>query len=67
MKTILLKPAAGVRVLDPNTAPPSPLPAKGRRVALDSYWRRRLRDGDVVEAQAGAAQSKPATKAKAKE
>lgn len=24
------------------------LPAAGRRVELDTYWRRRLRDGDVV-------------------
>lgn len=27
-----------------------PLPAEGGWVALDEYWSRRLRDGDVVEA-----------------
>lgn len=42
----LLKPAPGVTVLDPDTR--TPLDAKGERKPLNQYWRRRLRDADVV-------------------
>lgn len=65
MKIVHLKPAEGVRVLDPGTMPPSPLPPEGKRVGLDIYWRRRLHDGDVELVKTGAAPSKPATKTKA--
>jgi hypothetical protein len=40
-----VKPAEGARVRDPYTL--EVLPARGRRVPDTSYWRRRLRDGDV--------------------
>lgn len=46
-----LKPAeADLVVRDPVTR--DALPAEGKAVVLDSYWRRRMRDGDVVEAPA---------------
>lgn len=44
-----LKPARpGLVVRDPVSM--TPLPAEGKSVVLDSYWRRRLKAGDVVEA-----------------
>lgn len=42
-----LKPAEGRAVRDP--ARRTLLPAEGAEVTLDAFWRRRLRDGDVVE------------------
>lgn len=45
MDTALLRPRTGVIVRDPDTR--QPLDAKGERKAMTSYWRRRLRDGDV--------------------
>ena len=44
-----LVPAAGLNVRDPATG--EPLPAEGRAVRIDSYWLRRLRDGDVAAAK----------------
>lgn len=42
-----LKPAMpGLIVRDPKTA--KPLPAEGALTALTDYWRRRLRDHDVI-------------------
>ncbi|MGJ4882999.1 DUF2635 domain-containing protein [Bradyrhizobium sp. HKCCYLRH1065] len=57
MDNIFLKPAplaAGgvVLVRDPSTQ--SPLAMSGEWKALSQYWTRRLRDGDVVEAQPNA-------------
>ncbi|WP_410052565.1 DUF2635 domain-containing protein [Bradyrhizobium sp. SZCCHNR1070] len=54
MGNIFLKPArvaAGgvVRVRDPQTG--VPLAASGEWKARSQYWTRRLRDGDVIEAQ----------------
>ncbi|WP_410051570.1 DUF2635 domain-containing protein [Bradyrhizobium sp. SZCCHNR3013] len=54
MDNIFLKPAlreaGGVaRVRDPQTG--APLAADGEWKARSQYWTRRLRDGDVVEAQ----------------
>lgn len=55
-----LKPAKpGLIVRDPKTR--RPLPEEGREVNLDSFWRRRLRDGDVVEVKS----APPAKAAKA--
>jgi len=47
MNTIKIKPADGLTVRDPETR--HPLAAKGETKAKNSYWMRRLRDGDVVE------------------
>lgn len=44
MPTAILRPLVD-RVLDPATK--EPLPAGGRRVELCSYWRRRIRAGEV--------------------
>jgi Protein of unknown function (DUF2635) len=41
-----VKPAEGRAVLDPHTF--RPLPAEGRNVPDSTFWRRRLRDKDVV-------------------
>lgn len=42
-----LKPAMpGLIVRDPKTA--KPLPAEGELKTLTDYWRRRLRDNDVI-------------------
>lgn len=54
MKTICVKPVLRAdgrpnRVLDPSTTPPSPLPAWGKTVPLDIYWRRRLDALEVKE------------------
>lgn len=47
-KKIFLKPnKPGLIVRNPING--LPLPASGLTVELNSYWRRRLRDGDVVE------------------
>lgn len=37
------------RVIDPETR--KPLPEKGQHVPRNTYWLRRLNDGDVQEAQ----------------
>lgn len=42
-----IKPAEGRAVRDPVKR--TLLPADGADVTLDAFWRRRLRDGDVVE------------------
>lgn len=54
----VLKPAPGRTVRDPKTL--RFLPEEGRDVPLDQFWRRRLRDGDVVQAEAPAATHAPA-------
>ncbi len=52
-----LWPAPGVSPIDPLTH--RPLPADGRAVRLDAYWRARLAEGSVVTA-APAAPTQPA-------
>ena len=44
-----LKPAPGLTVRDPNTR--QPLPEEGREVQVNEWWARRLRAGDVVQAE----------------
>lgn len=44
--TVFVKPAAGRRVLDPQTN--KPLPGEGAEVPRNTYWERRLNDGDVL-------------------
>ncbi len=56
-KKIFIKPAAGLRVIDPDTN--QPLPAEGALVRLNKYYRRRLLAGDVVEASQTKTVSKP--------
>lgn len=48
IKIIFVKPASGVRVLDPDTIPPSPLPPEGKKVVQDPYWLRRIKAGEVL-------------------
>jgi hypothetical protein len=45
---LFVKPAPGLTVRDPITL--KPLPAEGAEVPADSYWLRRLKAGDVIEA-----------------
>ncbi len=46
---MFVKPAEGRMVRRPDTF--APLPEGGDEVPRDEFWLRRLRDGDVVEAQ----------------
>ena len=50
MQTNFLKPAAGmlVRLEDASRH----MLAEGEDVLMSAYWRRRMRDGDVIEAKA---------------
>ena len=50
--TLCIKPRDGLTVRDPRTA--KPLPDYGKEVPAVSYWRRRLKDGDVVVTTAAA-------------
>lgn len=56
-----LKPADGRAVRDP--AKGKLLPADGAEVTLNAFWRRRLRDGDVVEVTADTASTTAAASA----
>jgi len=56
VKTIHVIPAPGLKVRDPEQG--DHLPADGRTVPDNSYWRRRLNDGDVTT-QAAKATAKP--------
>jgi len=47
MKTMLVQPAAGLKIRFPEQ-PDRVLPAEGERVPVNSYWQRRLKSGDVV-------------------
>ncbi len=49
MQTVTLKPAADVVVRKQDG---KPLAAAGEAVELNSYWQRRLNDGDVVLVEA---------------
>lgn len=46
---MFVKPNNGLRVRDPVKG--SPLPESGAEVPDNTFWRRRLRDGDVVTAE----------------
>jgi hypothetical protein len=54
-----VKPAEGRQVRDPLTK--ALLPATGRDVPDNQFWRRRLRDGDVVSEAAVPARNGPPT------
>lgn len=45
MNTVILKPAAGLRVRLPDGS--GHLAATGEAVLMSTYWRRRIKDGDV--------------------
>lgn len=62
MKKIFLKPAKGLKVRDPDRG--DFLPDDGREVVLTTFWRRRLRDGDVVEAKTQSSSSVAKSKSK---
>ena len=56
MQWVTLKPARpGLVVRGPDGAP---LPVAGQAVTLTTFWARRLRDGDVMVADAGPAKSR---------
>lgn len=63
MKTVFVVPKEGLKVRNPKDG--AHLPDAGAEVPLDTYWRRRLRDGDVIEGKPPRAPAKqPAAKAK---
>jgi hypothetical protein len=53
-----VKPAPGRKVRDPRSM--QFLPEAGREVPDQPFWRRRIRDGDVIEEKAAAAKPAPA-------
>lgn len=60
---MLIKPAPGIKVRDPASR--LIVPEAGIEVAEhDTYWIRRLADGDVVEVKPAAPSKAPAPKAK---
>lgn len=59
-----LKPAEGRAVRDPVKR--TLLPEDGADVTLDAFWRRRLRDGDVVEVTTATAETTSTATSKAK-
>lgn len=63
-ETVYVVPAKGVQVPVPGTG--SVLPPEGMEVALTSFWRRRVRAGEVTirEKAAPAPKASSATKAK---
>ena len=48
--TLFVKPVPGRAVRNPDTG--KPLPAAGAAVFNNHFWRRRVRDGDVVAGEA---------------
>lgn len=52
----VLKPREGLVVPLPDGT--GVLPAKGQPVLINSYWRRRLMDGDVVEVESAKTKGK---------
>lgn len=68
MSKMFVKPAPGLKVRLPEN-PRAFLPDDGAEVPRDSYWVRRLRDGDVLAAEAPAEPvtvNRPAAKAATK-
>lgn len=57
MSTVLLKPKAGMSIRTPRG---DVLPPEGREEELDSYWRRRIEDGDVENVSAAPAKTNKA-------
>ena len=63
-RTEFLIPKEGLKVLDPTTF--IALPPEGQEKAIDSYWLRRIEDGDV-RVRTQPATTKPAAKSADKE
>lgn len=49
MTMLFVKPAPGLTVRDPAAPGAAPLPSEGKAVPRDSFWLRRIADGDVEE------------------
>lgn len=47
--TVFVRPAPGIRIADPETG--QYLPEVGLLVPRSGFWLRRLKDGDVLEAE----------------
>jgi hypothetical protein len=60
-----VKPVSGLTVTHPETG--KPLPAEGDEVQWDSWWQRRLNDGDIVEISEKAVKAAAGKAAKAGE
>lgn len=60
MSKLYIKPAPGLLVLDPLTR--KPLENGGEPKPADTYWMRRLADGDVIEIPGAEPARKPASK-----
>lgn len=59
---ITIKPAPGLRVLDPATM--QPLPPEGVQVEKNTHWIRRIKEGDVTLVTPAKSSAKPASAAK---
>lgn len=64
-KRITVVPVEGRSVPDPEAG--DLLPAEGRDVTDNSYWRRRLKDEDIKVSDTKVASAKPKTPAKTEE
>lgn len=56
-RTLTLRPAAGITLVDPETG--TAIPETGATVQTSSYWRRRIKDGDAVLVTPAAAATSP--------
>lgn len=50
MTRMFVKPKPGLKVREPNP-PYAHIPEEGKEVPADSYWMRRVRDGDVIQVE----------------
>ena len=48
MDLILVKPAPGLKVRDPDSLTRAHIPDEGMEVPDTNYWRRRIKSGDVT-------------------
>lgn len=60
MDKIYIRPAPGLTILDPATR--KPLDIGGEPKPAETYWMRRLADGDVILVQGAEPARKPASK-----
>ena len=60
--TFFIKPAPGLKIADPETG--EYLPETGKVMPRSAFWLRRVKDGDVLEADPQPAPAKPVAKAK---
>ena len=50
-KIVFVKPLEGVRIRDPKTR--DVLPENGKRVELNTYWSRRIKENSVIIIESG--------------